>query len=95
MNDLFRRVEDVIKLDVRPMLHDHDGDIKLIDIDEDDGIAKVRFLGACRGCPGAQMTINDIVAMRIGTKVPEIKKVVLVDGISEDMISMAKKILSR
>ena len=93
MSDLFRRVEDVIKLDVRPMLHDHDGDIKLMAID--DGVAKVRFLGACRGCPGAQMTINDVVAMRIGSKVPEIKKVVLVDGISEDMLSMAKKILTK
>lgn len=93
MTDLFRRVEDVIKLDVRPMLHDHDGDIKLIGID--DGVAKVRFLGACRGCPGAQMTINDIVTMRIGSKVPEIKKVVLVDAISEDMLGLAKKLLAR
>jgi len=93
MTDLFRRVEDVIKLDVRPMLHDHDGDIKLIAID--DGVARVRFLGACRGCPGAQMTINDIVTMRIGSKVPEIKKVVLVDVISEDMLGLAKKLLAR
>ncbi|MGB3366933.1 MAG: NifU family protein [Acidaminobacteraceae bacterium] len=93
MTDLFRRVEDVIRLDIRPMLHDHDGDIKLISIE--DGVAKVRFLGACRGCPGAQMTINDIVSMRISAKVSEIKKVVLVDAISEDMLSLAKKLLAK
>lgn len=93
MTDLFKKVEDVIKLDIRPMLHDHDGDIKLMSVDN--GVAKVRFLGACRGCPGAQMTINDVVTLKINEKVAEIKKVVLVDGISEDMLSMAKKLLSK
>lgn len=91
--DLFDRVESVIKNDIRPMLHDHNGDIELIEIDE--MVAKVKFLGACRACPGAQMTINEIVSLKIKESVPEINKVVLVDGISEDMLSMARKILNK
>lgn len=93
MNELFMKVKTVIEDDIRPLLHDHNGDIELISIEGD--TANIRFLGACRGCPGAQMTINDIVQIKINEKVPEINKVKLNSDISEDMIALAKKILNR
>lgn len=93
MNDIFDRVKEVVEKEIRPLLHDHKGDIELIAVLGD--TANVKFLGACKGCPGAQMTINGIVQIKITEKVPEIKKVILKNDISEDMISMAKKILNK
>lgn len=93
MEDVYFRVNEIIEQEIRPLLHDHKGDITLVSVV--DGVANVKFLGACRGCPGAQMTINDMVELKITEKIPEVKKVVLVNDISRDMVDMAKKILGK
>ncbi len=43
--------------DIRPHLQADGGDIALVDI-TDEGIVRVRLLGACAGCPGAMMTLK-------------------------------------
>ncbi len=43
--------------DIRPHLQADGGDIALVDV-TDEGIVKVRLLGACAGCPGAMMTLK-------------------------------------
>ncbi|MDP8224581.1 MAG: NifU family protein [Candidatus Lernaella stagnicola] len=43
---------------IRPFLQRDGGDIELIDFDENTKSAKVRLQGACKGCPGAQMTLK-------------------------------------
>ena len=50
------------------------GDIELIDVTED-GIVKVRLVGACSGCPGAQMTLQMGVERVLKARVPEVKAV--------------------
>ncbi len=86
------KVHAVIDRDVRPLLRDHGGDLRVIGIEGD--CLQVAFLGACRGCPGAQMTMEDLVSLKVTESVPEIKKVVLKSDVSEDMIHFAKKILN-
>ena len=49
-------VEAVIE-DIRPHLQADGGDIALVDI-TDEGVVRVRLLGACAGCPGAMMTLK-------------------------------------
>ena len=61
--------------DIRPALQADGGDVELIDI-SDDGIVTVRLLGACSGCPMAQMTLKGGIERRLKQIVPEVKEVV-------------------
>ncbi len=63
--------------DIRPKLQADGGDIELIDVSEN-GIVKVKLLGACGGCPMAQMTLKMGVERYLKSKMPEISKVVSV-----------------
>lgn len=65
------RVEAVID-QIRPSLQADGGDIELVDVTED-GTVKVRLQGACRGCPGAAMTLKAGVERVLKEKVPEVK----------------------
>ena len=65
------KVEKVID-QIRPSLQADGGDIELIDVTAD-GIVKVRLQGACRGCPGAAMTLKNGVERTLKLNVPEVK----------------------
>ena len=45
---------------IRPILQRDGGGIELVDITEDD-VVQVRLQGHCAGCPGARMTLSNIV----------------------------------
>ena len=51
------QVEEVIQT-IRPMLQADGGDIELVSVDEETGKVSVRLQGACKGCPGATMTLK-------------------------------------
>jgi Fe-S cluster biogenesis protein NfuA len=70
------RVEQVIAK-IRPFLQRDGGNIELVEVTED-GVVKVRLVGACQGCPGAQMTLQMGVERTLREEIPEIKKVVAV-----------------
>ncbi|MDH5405443.1 MAG: NifU family protein [Candidatus Aminicenantes bacterium] len=61
---------------IRQYLQADGGDIELVEVQE--GIVKVKLLGACKGCPMAQMTIQQGVERAIKKEVPEVKSVVAV-----------------
>ena len=67
------QVEEVINA-VRPNLQADGGDIELVEV-TDDGTVKVRLQGACRGCPGAAMTLKMGVERLLKEKVPGVKSV--------------------
>jgi len=70
-------VADVIE-SIRPMLQNDGGDIELVGTDEDNTV-RVRLQGACRGCPGAQMTLKMGVERLLKERIPEVKEVVAID----------------
>ena len=70
------QVAEVIE-SIRPMLQNDGGDIELVGIDEDKTV-QVRLQGACRGCPGAQMTMKMGVERLLKQKVNDVKEVVAV-----------------
>ena len=70
------KVKEVIQT-IRPMLQNDGGDIEYIGSDPDNTV-KVRLQGACRGCPGAQMTLKMGVERLLKEKVPDVKEVVAV-----------------
>lgn len=71
------KVAEVIET-IRPMLQNDGGDIELVGVDEDKTV-KVRLQGACRGCPGAQMTLKMGVERLLKQKIAEVKEVVAVN----------------
>jgi Fe-S cluster biogenesis protein NfuA len=55
---------------IRPALQADGGNIELVDVV--DGIVKVKLLGACQGCMGAQMTLKQGVERVLKEQVPEV-----------------------
>ncbi len=60
--------------EVRPHLKADGGDVELVDVTED-GVVKVRLLGACEGCPMREMTLTQGIARFIKKRVPQVKDV--------------------
>ena len=63
---------------IRPMLQNDGGDIELVSV-EPDKTVRVRLQGACRGCPGAKMTLKMGVERLLRQKIADVKEVVAVD----------------
>jgi len=63
--------------EIRPALQADGGNIELIDVGED-GVVKVRLMGACGSCPMSQLTLKRGVEARLKAKIPEVKEVVSV-----------------
>jgi len=63
--------------DIRPNLQADGGDVELVDV-SDDGIVRVRLVGACAGCPMSQMTLKGGIEKYLKKMVPEVKSVVAV-----------------
>lgn len=72
-------VEEVKKvLDmVRPALQADGGDVELVEVGED-GVVKVRLVGACGHCPMSTMTLKMGIERTLKEKVPGVKEVVSV-----------------
>jgi len=62
---------------IRPHLQADGGDVELIEVSED-GVVKVKLLGACGGCPMAQMTLKMGIEKRLKSLIPEVREVVSV-----------------
>ena len=62
---------------IRPNLQADGGDVELVDVGED-GVVKVKLVGACHGCPMAQMTLKNGIEKFLKQEVPEVKSVVSV-----------------
>jgi len=70
------KVQEIIN-EIRPNLQADGGDVELVDV-SDDGIVKVRLVGACAGCPMSQMTLKSGIEKYLKKMIPEVKTVVSV-----------------
>jgi Fe-S cluster biogenesis protein NfuA len=70
------KVKEIIE-NIRASLQGHGGDVELVSIDPDNTV-NVRLQGACRGCPGATMTMKMGIERILKERVPQVKKVVAV-----------------
>ena len=59
---------------IRPYLQADNGDVELVDV-SDDGIVKVRLLGACEICPLSIMTLRAGIERAIMREVPAVKRI--------------------
>jgi Fe-S cluster biogenesis protein NfuA len=74
---LYKRVDEVLDR-IRPYVQSDGGHVELVNVDEAEGTAFIRFQGACSGCPSSAITLQMGVENEIRTSVPEIKQVVAV-----------------
>lgn len=86
------KIKDILERKVNPILSIHEGKAHLVKIEGD--TVTVKFDGACAGCTSAAVTLEEIVATVIKEEVPEIKNIRLSQGVSDELINMAKKILN-
>jgi|TARA_B110000196_G_scaffold217829_1_gene187096 Fe-S cluster biogenesis protein NfuA len=63
---------------IRPAIQEDGGDLELVSIDED-ATVRIRFLGACIGCPSSQITLRDGIARNLREAIPEVREVIAVE----------------
>ncbi|HAI20669.1 MAG TPA: hypothetical protein DCM14_02000 [Clostridiales bacterium UBA8153] len=68
------RVQEVLDK-IRPRLQQDGGDVVLVEVDDKEGVVKVRLTGACHGCPMAAMTLKNGIERWLKHEIPEIKTV--------------------
>mgnify|MGYP002344314432 FL=1 len=90
---VIEEIEKVIDSEIRPHLREHYGDIQLLGIN--DGVVEIKLVGQCSGCPSAKYTVEDVIESKLKEKFPEIKEVVLINQVSEELLNMAKEILMK
>lgn len=84
-------VEALLDEKVRPLFAKHGGGIEIAGIEDD--VLKVKMTGQCSSCMSASEDVEDIVTKEVLEKFPQIKSVVLVTGVSEDLLAMAGEFL--
>ncbi|MCX5843780.1 MAG: NifU family protein [Deltaproteobacteria bacterium] len=62
---------------IRSNLQSDGGDVELVEV-TDEGIVKVKLLGACHGCPMSQMTLKMGIQKYLQKEVPGVKEVISV-----------------
>ena len=90
--DMYAEIEKILELEVRPKLANHYGNIELISCY--DGIVEVKLMGQCKGCLSAKYTVEDLVEATLKEAIPGIKKVILKNEVSEDLLKQARKFLN-
>ncbi len=69
---LFERVERALDL-IRPAIRMDGGEVELVAVEN--GVARVRMMGACGGCPMSTMTLKMGIERAVRQQVPEIRAV--------------------
>jgi len=69
-------VKEVLDM-IRPALQADGGDVELVEV-SDDGVVKVKLVGACGHCPMSTMTLKMGIERTLMEKVPGVKEVVQV-----------------
>jgi Fe-S cluster biogenesis protein NfuA len=75
-DDMKEEVKAVLE-NIRPALQADGGDVELVEVTED-GLVKVRLVGACGHCPMSTMTLKMGIERTLKDKVPGVREVVSV-----------------
>ncbi|WP_102028524.1 NifU family protein [Salirhabdus sp. Marseille-P4669] len=69
---MFEQVNEVISK-LRPFLLRDGGDVELVDVDE--GIVRLRLMGACGSCPSSTITLKAGIERALVAEVPGVREV--------------------
>lgn len=90
---MIEKIEHALEKYVRPKLAEHYGDVKILSFN--DGILEIKLEGQCSNCPSAKFTVEHIIVKGIKEHVQGVEKVVLINGVNDDLLDFAKKILNK
>ena len=90
---MIKKIEHVLDKYVRPRLAEHYGDVKILSYEE--GVLKIRMQGQCSNCPSAKVIVEGIIEKEVKEHVPEAERVELIEGVSDELLDFAKKILNK
>ena len=68
--DLETRVHEALE-SVRPYMESHGGDVELVGIE--DGVAKLRLVGHCKGCPASEATLELAIKKALEEAAPDLE----------------------
>jgi Fe-S cluster biogenesis protein NfuA len=85
--------EDALDKTVRPLLREHNGNIAVHSFE--DGILRVKMTGGCAGCPSAVSEVEHLAGEEIKRLVPEVNSVLVVTGVSDELLEAARSILKK
>jgi Fe-S cluster biogenesis protein NfuA/nitrite reductase/ring-hydroxylating ferredoxin subunit len=80
--DLETRVLEALE-SVRPYMESHGGDVELIDIQ--DGVARMRLVGHCEGCPASEATLELAIKKALEETAPDLEGLE-VEGVREPAV---------
>jgi Fe-S cluster biogenesis protein NfuA len=82
-------IEKIIEA-IRPAIQADQGDIELIDIDEDKGVVTVELKGACVTCPASTQTLKAGIERIMKDRVEGVTEVIEINalGMSESAVSL-------
>ena len=75
--DILNKIEASLNT-MRPYLRDDGGNVEIVDI-TDEGVLRLRLLGACSTCPQSFMTMKAGIETAVKQAVPEIKSVIAIN----------------
>lgn len=88
--DTKARIEKVLKEEVLPMLQEHGGGARLESYE--DGVVWIEMMGACIGCPSADLVTRVAIENMIQKAVPEVERVEVTQMIDPELLAFAEKI---
>ena len=94
MKEKRENIQHILDEKINVQLALHNGSAELTDITED-GVARVKFLGACASCMASADTFETVVKAAILENVEGITDVVIDDTVSQDLLDMARRILNK
>ena len=91
-NQLQEYIEQFINQEIRPSLLAHSRDISISSLE--DGVLRFRLKGNCSGCPSAWLTAEEVIKTPLMSRFPQLKDVVVDNDLDDEMIQLAKDVLS-
>lgn len=91
MIELLTKVESLLDAEVRPQLLLHGGGMETVRLEG--GRYVYRLTGQCAGCPSAYLTAEELIRRTLLANIPELQDAVLEQGVSDELMDMAKKFL--
>lgn len=88
---MLERIEQVLEEQVRPMLRSHGGEVRLTGYVQ--GVVTVELLGACSGCPSADLSTRGFIEETLLQELPEVERVELTRAVPPELMELARKIL--
>ena len=86
------KIQKILDDDINVKLILHGGGASLTSFE--DGVAKIKFTGACAACMSQTDTFDDVVKTALINGVPEVKDVMVDDNVSDELLDFARQILA-